>query len=107
MTGQSGIKMAALLSSRAKGEERMSVQISKEETAQIISSLRKYFSEELENEIGDLQARLLLDYFLKEIGPFAYNQGVRDSEAYLRDRVEDLSGTCFQQGLTYWQQKRK
>ena len=85
----------------------MNVQINKEETIQLISSIRKYCREELEHEIGELQAKLLLDYFLKEVGPFAYNQGVRDAEHYLRERIEDLSGTCFQQGLTYWLQKRR
>jgi uncharacterized protein (DUF2164 family) len=85
----------------------MNIQINKEETAQLISSVRKYCREELEHEIGELQAKLLLDYFLKEAGPFAYNQGVRDAGQYLRERIEDLSGTCFQQGLTYWLKKRR
>lgn len=85
----------------------MNVQISKEETGQFVASIQKYIREELDHEIGELQAKLLLEYFLKEIGPFAYNQGVRDAEDYLRLRIEDLQGTCFQQGLTYWRQKRK
>ena len=85
----------------------MNLQISKEEIGQLVASIQKYIREELDHEIGELQAKLLLEYVLKEIGPFAYNQGVRDAEDYLRLRIEDLQGTCFQQGLTYWQQKRK
>jgi uncharacterized protein (DUF2164 family) len=85
----------------------MNIQLDKEETAQLICSIQKYFSEELEHEISELQAKLLLDYFIKEIAPFAYNKGVSDAEAYLLGRMEDLRGTCFEQGLTYWRQKRK
>ena len=85
----------------------MNLQISKEETGQLVASNQKDIREELDHEIGELQAKLLLEYVLKEIGPFAYNQGVRDAEDYLRLRIEDLQGTCFQQGLTYWHQKRK
>ena len=85
----------------------MNLQIRKEETGQLVAYIQKYIREELDHEIGELQAKLLLEYVLKEIGPFAYNQGVRDAEDYLRLRIEDLQGTCFQQGLTYWQQKRK
>ena len=54
-----------------------------------------------------MKARFLLDYIMKEIGPFAYNKGVKDAEAYFRGKVEDLSATCFEDGLTYWTRKRK
>jgi uncharacterized protein (DUF2164 family) len=85
----------------------MAIELSKEEIAQLIPSVQKYFREELEQEIGEMRAKFLLDYFLKEIAPFAYNKGVSDAEAYMRARVEELTGTCFQEGLMYWRQKRK
>ncbi len=85
----------------------MAIELSKQEIEQIIPSIQKYFREELEQEISEMRAKFLLDYFVKEIAPFAYNQGVRDAEAFLRARVEDLSGTCFEEGLTYWRPKRK
>ncbi len=85
----------------------MAIELSKQEIEQIIPSIQKYFKEELDQEVSEMRAKFLLDYFVKEIAPFAYNQGVRDAEAFLRARVEDLSGTCFEEGLTYWRRKRK
>ena len=85
----------------------MAIELTKEETADIIPSLRRYFKEELELEISEMRAKFLLNYFLKEIAPFAYNQGVKDAESYFRGRVEDLSGTCFEPALTYWLKKKK
>ena len=85
----------------------MNIQPSKEETVQLVSSIQKYFKEELDQEIGELQAKLLLDYFFKEIAPLAYNKGVSDAETYLLTQIEDLPGTCFQEGLTYWKRKCK
>jgi uncharacterized protein (DUF2164 family) len=85
----------------------MAIELSKEEIAQLIPSVQKYFREELEQEIGEMRAKFLLDYFLKEIAPFAYNKGVSDAETYMRARVEKLPGTCFEEGLMYWRQKRK
>ena len=35
-------------------------------------ALKKYFSTELGEDMGDLQAKLLLDYVLKEIGPLGH-----------------------------------
>ena len=85
----------------------MAIELSKEEIAAIVPSLQKYFLEELEFELSDMRARFLLDYFLKEVGPFAYNKGVGDAEAYFRAKVEDLPGTCFETELTYWNKKKK
>ncbi len=85
----------------------MPIELTKQETADVIPSLRRYFREELEHEISEMQAKFVLNYFLKEIAPFAYNRGVQDAERYFRGRVEDLSGTCFEPALTYWQKKKK
>jgi len=85
----------------------MAIELTKEEIADVIPSLRRYFREELELEISEMRAKFLLNYFLKEIAPFAYNQGVKDAESYFRGRVEDLSGTCFEPALTYWLKKKK
>jgi uncharacterized protein (DUF2164 family) len=85
----------------------MAIELTKEEVADVIPSLRRYFREELELEISEMRAKFLLNYFLKEIAPFAYNQGVQDAESYFRGRVEDLSGTCFEPALTYWLKKKK
>jgi len=85
----------------------MAIELTKEEVADVIPSLRRYFKEELELEISEMRAKFLLNYFLKEIAPFAYNQGVKDAESYFRGRVEDLSGTCFEPALTYWLKKKK
>jgi uncharacterized protein (DUF2164 family) len=52
-------------------------------------------------------AKFLLEFFLAEIGPLAYNKGVKDAEAHLRRSVEDLPSVCFEGALTYWRKKKK
>lgn len=84
----------------------MSIELNKEEIADVVPSLQRYFREEFDTELSEMRAKFLLDYFLKEIAPFAYNRGVRDAEQYFRARLEDLSATCFEDGLTYWAKKR-
>ena len=85
----------------------MSIELTKAEVATVIPSLQRYAREELETELSELRAKFLLEYFLKELGPLAYNRGVADAEAYFRTRVEDLPGTCFEPAMTYWLPKRK
>lgn len=80
----------------------MSIELTKEETADLVPSIQQYIEEEFDTEIGELKAKLLLEYVLKEIAPYAYNQGVKDAEKYFREKIEDLSGSCHKHGLTYW-----
>lgn len=74
----------------------MALNLDKDQLAEAIESVQQYFEDELEVEIGELKARLLIDFFLKEIGPTAYNHGVADAESYFREKLEDLRGSCFE-----------
>jgi uncharacterized protein (DUF2164 family) len=84
----------------------MAIELTKEEVERIVPSVQKFFREELDQDISEMRAKFLLSYFLKEIAPFAYNKGVKDAEAFFRNKVEDLTATCFEDGLTYWLKKR-
>jgi uncharacterized protein (DUF2164 family) len=85
----------------------MPIELSQQERDEAMQSLKRYFAEEMEDELSDLRARLLLDYVLKEIAPLGYNCGIRDAEAAFRKHLEDLPATCYEPPLTYWQAKRK
>jgi uncharacterized protein (DUF2164 family) len=66
-----------------------------------IASIRRHFMEELDHEVGDLKASLVLDFFLVELGPAVYNMGVADAKAFLVDRTEDLNALSLEE-FTYW-----
>jgi uncharacterized protein (DUF2164 family) len=80
----------------------MAITLSPETTTRLLASVKRYAAENLEREFGDLQARLLLDYCLKEIGPVVYNQAIADAQRYLQGRVADLEGVCYEHEFTYW-----
>ena len=80
----------------------MSIELNEDATTQSIASLKRYFAEELDQEIGDLKARLLLEFILKEIGPSIYNSAISDAQVYLRERVSDLEGACAEVEFGYW-----
>jgi uncharacterized protein (DUF2164 family) len=80
----------------------MQIELSSDDEKRALTSLRRYCTDELEVEIGELQARQLLAFVLREIAPTAYNAGVAAAEAYLRDRVADLEGVCHLPEFTYW-----
>jgi uncharacterized protein (DUF2164 family) len=69
---------------------------------QAIASLKRYATEHLDEEIGDLKAGLLLEFVLEEIGPSIYNKAIRDAQIYIQDRAIDLEGVCFEKEFGYW-----
>jgi uncharacterized protein (DUF2164 family) len=80
----------------------MAITLAPETQKQLVSSIKRYAAEHLDHEIGDLQAGLLLDYVLKEIGPSIYNKAIGDAQAYFQDRLADLEATCYEKEFGYW-----
>ena len=80
----------------------MPVELTPEIEKQALASLRRFCAEELEIDLGDVQARQLLKFVLKEIAPTTFNAGVAAAEAYMRDRVADMEGVCHEPEFSYW-----
>ena len=67
----------------------MNTPFSKDQKGEIVSSLRRYFTENLEWDLSEMQARFLLEYLVSEIAPFAYNKGVDDCLLYTSPSPRD------------------
>ncbi|TEB16120.1 hypothetical protein Psfp_01547 [Pelotomaculum sp. FP] len=68
------------------------IKLSQEKRQYMISSIKTYFMEERDENLGDLAAGIILDFFIDKLAPEFYNQGVYDSYKYMSDRIEDLLG---------------
>ena len=82
----------------------MAITLPPEAKKQLLRSIKRYVAENLDQDIGDLKAGMLLDYFLKEIGPTVYNQAIADAQGYFQARVGDLEGVCSEKEFSYWVQ---
>ena len=80
----------------------MAIELPKKIEKQLIASIKRYFAENLEEEVGDLKAKLLLDYCVREIGPSIYNQAIADAQAYMQGKVTDLDSVLYEAELGYW-----
>ncbi len=85
----------------------MSIELSKEDRAQAIASIERYFEVNFEQKIGNISAGALLGFVLEEIGPSIYNRGVSDAQERLLSRVEDLTYEVREDEFQYWQKFRK
>lgn len=66
------------------------IKISKEGKGEMRHIIEEYFREERDEDLGELASILMVDFFIEELGPFIYNQGVEDAHVYIKDKVEDL-----------------
>jgi uncharacterized protein (DUF2164 family) len=80
----------------------MTITLTDDARKQSLGSIKRYFLEELNQDIGDLKAELVLDFFLKEIAPTIYNGAIADAQMYVRDRLADLDGACSALEFDYW-----
>lgn len=80
----------------------MTISLADDAWKQSIASIKRYFAEELDQDIGELKAGLLLEFILKEIAPTIYNGAITDAQTYLRDRLADLQGACSVPEFAYW-----
>jgi uncharacterized protein (DUF2164 family) len=46
--------------------------------------------------LSDFRAEALLDFFIAELGPPVYNQGVRDAAGYLQQKLSDIEGDVYE-----------
>lgn len=78
------------------------IKIPPEKETRLIASIKRYVEEQMEEEIGDLKASLLLEFCVKEIGPAIYNQAIEDARAYMLERVGEIDETCYEPEFVYW-----
>src|SRR5882762_12038977 len=90
------------LSPRILSYPAMTIELNKQQRADAITSIQRYFEENFSEPIGDLPAGLLLNFFLEEIGPTVYNRAIADAQSHMQLRVSDLNGELYADEFQYW-----
>ncbi len=73
----------------------MTIKFSDAERELIVQKVKLYFSEELEQEIGQFDAEFLLNFFAEEIGGYFYNRGLYDARAVLEEKLENIDDAIY------------
>jgi uncharacterized protein (DUF2164 family) len=85
----------------------MDIELSRDARKQSIASIKRYFNEELDSEIGDLKAEMVLDFIVKEIAPVVYNQAIQDARKLMQERVTEMDGSLFAREFAYFDKGAK
>ena len=83
----------------------MAIKLEKDTHAYLIGSIKRFFKEELDEEIGDLKAERVLEFCIKEIGPSVYNQAIADARAHIEGMAAELGDVRYQEEFDFWKKK--
>ena len=83
----------------------MTIELPREARAEAIASIERYFADELDQRIGNVAAGALLGFFLEEIAPLVYNQGIAQAQERLQARVQELDIELHEDAFGYWRRR--
>lgn len=68
----------------------MGIAFSKENEQSMIDEIKRFFSKEKEEQLSDFQAKFYLDFMVRCVGVYIYNQAIADAQAFLGEKVEEM-----------------
>lgn len=80
----------------------MGIEISRDARQQAITSIERYFQENMDEKIGNIAAGALLGFFLEEVGPLVYNKAVADVQERLQSRLSEVDLEVHEDEFQYW-----
>ena len=72
------------------------IEFNEHEMASIVAKIKLYFSEELDQDIAQIDAEFLLDFFSEEVGAYHYNRGLTDAKAILEEKLETITDAFYE-----------
>ncbi len=71
------------------------LELSKEERERLIRIIQQFSEDELDQEMGNMDAGFLLDRLIGPLGNTFYNMGLRDAGALFSRRAEDIADELY------------
>lgn len=56
----------------------------------MMDEIKSYFLDERDEELGDLAALLMLEFFADKLGSQFYNYGIQAAHEFMAERLEDV-----------------
>jgi uncharacterized protein (DUF2164 family) len=82
----------------------MAIKLPKEQKTEIIRNIQSYFEEERSEILGELGADQLIDFMIKELGPYIYNKAVDDARKLISEKMNQIDDDLYtlEQPIRNW-----
>ena len=85
----------------------MPLELTEAAQQQAIASLERYVREYMDEPIRNVAAGGLLKFFVAEIGPALYNQGVEDAQTHMQQRAAEMDIDVHHTPFTFWDSRKR
>ena len=72
------------------------ISISRKNKDKIVQMLQEQFKDNLDQDIGNLDAEFLTDFFTENIGALYYNQALKDVHTLIYEKTESLADNIYE-----------
>ncbi len=72
------------------------INISRKNKDKIVQDLQEWFQDNLDQDIGTLDAEFLTDFFTENIGGLYYNQALKDVHTLIYEKTESLADNIYE-----------
>ena len=72
------------------------ISISRKNKDKIVQILQEWFKDNLDQDIGNLDAEFLTDFFTENIGALYYNQALKDVHTLIYEKTESLVDNIYE-----------
>ena len=66
------------------------------EKEELAHKIKRYFDQELDQDLGQFEAESVLDFFSTEVGVYFYNRGLLDAQAVLAERLDVVQDAIYE-----------
>ena len=80
----------------------MTIEINDNNRQALVTSIQRYFQQNMDEPIGNLAAGALLSFFIEELGPLVYNKAVADVQGRLQARIAGIDLEVYEDEFQYW-----
>ncbi|MBG6165166.1 uncharacterized protein (DUF2164 family) [Labrenzia sp. EL_195] len=71
------------------------LKLDKEVRSRLTAQIRNYMDEELEIEVGNMDAEFLIDFLSGSLGAHFYNLGLKDAQALFSRKADDITDEIY------------
>jgi uncharacterized protein (DUF2164 family) len=71
------------------------LKLDKDTRARLNEQIRQYLSNELDTDIGNMEADFLIDFLSGSLGTSFYNLGLKDAQALIARKMDDINDELY------------
>ena len=71
------------------------LKLDKDVRARLTAQIQRYLDDELDLEIGNMDAEFLIDFLSGSLGTYFYNLGLKDAQALFARKADDVTDEIY------------